>query len=306
MKTDPEFKGLLVPLKPQERAALEESLISDGCRDPLVVWKGHGVLLDGHNRLQICEAHGLSYKIKRKELPDRRAARIWIRDNQRARRNLTKSQLAVLAAKNAEEFEAQARERQGARTDLDPDLRQQIAESSPDPDAGRANARAGDAFGVSREYVRRARSLPEHLSEQVLVGKMTLAEAADRETIGRRVGELPEDERERADAFLESLIIAGNHTSSVLEVAGNLLTKPTEERIRIYSLHENGGERDHSLAVTSAASLPPMPHPALKLLVNARRSIRKAQKHLEGPTKERADEIHSDIVSLETVIEAES
>ena len=43
-----EFKGLIPPLRPEERQGLEASLLKEGCRDALVVW--HGILLDGPPR----------------------------------------------------------------------------------------------------------------------------------------------------------------------------------------------------------------------------------------------------------------
>lgn len=306
MKVDPEFKACIPALSQEERAALEEGLLNEGCRDALVVWEGHDVLLDGHNRLEICEKHGIAYQTVERDFPDRRSARIWIRENQRARRNLTKSQLAVLAAENTAEFEAEAKERQGTRTDLDSDFRQKFAQSQDNPDEGRALTRAGKAFGVSREYVRQARNLTDELTDQVRAGAMTLAQAADHQAIGARIEELPEDERERANAFLKSLIAAGNHTSHVVDMAGKLPAKPIEERLRIYALHENGGERERSLAITSAANLPPMPHPSLKPVTDARRLLRKAQKRMPYAAKERTDAICSELVELEALIEEEA
>jgi hypothetical protein len=56
IQVDPEFQALIPPLDAAERAGLEESLKREGCRDALVTWGG--LLLDGHNRLAICRAHG--------------------------------------------------------------------------------------------------------------------------------------------------------------------------------------------------------------------------------------------------------
>ena len=54
---DPEFAGLLVPLTHEEEAILAESLKREGCKDSLTVWKGHGLLLDGHFRFRIAQAN---------------------------------------------------------------------------------------------------------------------------------------------------------------------------------------------------------------------------------------------------------
>lgn len=97
MKIDPEFKSLIFPLTEAEIALLEESLVAEGCRDALVTW--HGLLLDGHHRLEICQRRGIEFKTTEIELEDRAAAKAWIIRNQLARRNLTPFQRAELALK---------------------------------------------------------------------------------------------------------------------------------------------------------------------------------------------------------------
>ena len=44
---DDEFRALIPRLATEEYAALETSILSEGCRDALVVWKGYRTLLDG-------------------------------------------------------------------------------------------------------------------------------------------------------------------------------------------------------------------------------------------------------------------
>ena len=39
IKIDDEFKALIPPISPDEYKLLEESILSEGCRDALVVWK---------------------------------------------------------------------------------------------------------------------------------------------------------------------------------------------------------------------------------------------------------------------------
>ena len=45
---DASLKAYIDPLTPDEHAALEQSLLAEGCRDALVLWGN--VLVDGHNR----------------------------------------------------------------------------------------------------------------------------------------------------------------------------------------------------------------------------------------------------------------
>lgn len=94
---DPEFKSLIPLLSDDEYRQLEENIIADGCRDALVTWRG--ILLDGHNRLEICKKHNLTYQITEKDFSDRDEAVIWIIANQFGRRNLQSFQRSELALK---------------------------------------------------------------------------------------------------------------------------------------------------------------------------------------------------------------
>jgi hypothetical protein len=104
IRIDPEFKDYLGPLDEDAHRTLEASIQAEGCRDALVVWPqpDHGaILLDGHNRLEICERLGIAYSTV--DCPDsvldRADATAWIVENQRGRRNLTQDQLRYLCGK---------------------------------------------------------------------------------------------------------------------------------------------------------------------------------------------------------------
>ena len=79
----------------EERSQLEANLVAHGCRDALVVWRG--LLLDGHNRLEICSRNGIAFETTEIDLPDRESAKLWIEENQIGRRNLTTDQRAAVA-----------------------------------------------------------------------------------------------------------------------------------------------------------------------------------------------------------------
>ncbi len=94
IKIDPEFKAYIPPLKPEELSQLEQNLIADGCRDPLVVWGG--LLIDGHNRYEICTRLGIGFNVVEMEFSDRQDVLDWIDDNQLGKRNLTPDQTALI------------------------------------------------------------------------------------------------------------------------------------------------------------------------------------------------------------------
>ena len=97
---DPEFKALLPALTPDQREGLERAILADGILTPLVVWEEAGVLLDGHNRLEIAEREGVPFATRAVKLASREAAIEWIFANQRDRRNLTPDQLALVMGRH--------------------------------------------------------------------------------------------------------------------------------------------------------------------------------------------------------------
>jgi N6-adenosine-specific RNA methylase IME4 len=82
-------------LREEEREQLEANLVANGCRDPLVIW--HGILIDGHNRHEICERRGIKYRTVEVALATREHVLLWIDENQLGRRNLTDDQRAAIA-----------------------------------------------------------------------------------------------------------------------------------------------------------------------------------------------------------------
>ena len=111
---DPELQALCPPLSADELGQLEANILQDGVRDPLKVWAGHGILLDGHNRMAICQAHSVPYSVVEIDLPDRSAARVWVRNNQLGRRNLTPAWLIELQLGNKADLAEIGREKRAA------------------------------------------------------------------------------------------------------------------------------------------------------------------------------------------------
>lgn len=138
-RIDEELRSLIPPLAPEERAGLEENLLRDGCLEPLIVWAEQCVLLDGHHRKEICDAHGIDYEIRQISLPDREAAADWIDAHQLGRRNLTPQQMSLLRGRRYNRLK-----RQGARTDRTSAQNEQKLEASEE---------IAKEYGVSRATV---------------------------------------------------------------------------------------------------------------------------------------------------------
>jgi len=102
MIIDQEFKDLIPPMKPEEYEGLEASILEDGCRDALILWGD--ILVDGHNRLEICTKHHIIYKTAQHDFESRAHARIWIRKQPGSRRNLSDAWKISLALGNKEDL----------------------------------------------------------------------------------------------------------------------------------------------------------------------------------------------------------
>ena len=76
LQIDPEFKRLSVPLSQEEERRLENSLIQEGCREPIAVWQG--CILDGHKRFEICCYEEIEFEVREMDFSTREEAVIWV------------------------------------------------------------------------------------------------------------------------------------------------------------------------------------------------------------------------------------
>lgn len=100
LQIDEEFKTLIRPLKKDEYLQLEVNLTIDGCREPIIVW--NGIIVDGHNRYEICNRLRIPYAVQEMRFENREEAIIWICANQLGRRNLTEENRRYLIGKQYE------------------------------------------------------------------------------------------------------------------------------------------------------------------------------------------------------------
>jgi hypothetical protein len=96
-----ELKALIPALTSEEFSQLEENILLEGCRESLILWKNNEdyVLIDGHNRYQICQKHKIDFKIVIKEFAGIEEVTGWMINNQLGRRNLTPAQQSYLRGK---------------------------------------------------------------------------------------------------------------------------------------------------------------------------------------------------------------
>ena len=76
LKTNRDFESLSIPLEEDEQMELENSLIQNGCREPVIVW--NGTILDGHKRYKFCSREKIGYEVKEMDFPSRYDAICWV------------------------------------------------------------------------------------------------------------------------------------------------------------------------------------------------------------------------------------
>lgn len=97
---DPEFRDLLPSCDSDTDSMLEQELIEQGRpKDPIVIWKGHDIIVDGHRRYDICMRHGLPFTFHEMEFASRQEVMQWMERHQVMRRNLTAIERSVLISK---------------------------------------------------------------------------------------------------------------------------------------------------------------------------------------------------------------
>lgn len=97
-----ELKRWIRPLTDSERNTLKESIKNEGVRDPLTFFyleNGHKILLDGHNRYEICqslggEENGYDFEEVIVDINNIDDAKLWMIKNQVGKRNLSKREMS--------------------------------------------------------------------------------------------------------------------------------------------------------------------------------------------------------------------
>lgn len=96
-----ELKAYIDPLTPDEYDALERSLLTEGCRDALVLWGD--TLVDGHNRYGICRKHGIPFNtVQNERFQSMDDVHLWMIEQHLGRRSVSDFQRGVLALRKRE------------------------------------------------------------------------------------------------------------------------------------------------------------------------------------------------------------
>src|SRR5271163_2403596 len=197
---DAEFQSLIPPLSAQEFDSLKQQILEKGCLEPLYVWKDGDsrILLDGHNRHNICSESKLPFNFVKVQLASREEAKLWILEHQTGRRNLTDDQRAAMwnDIRELRSKLVQAEKLQKAR---EAKAGAPISAKSAEIEQAKKDTRAVIAkeAKLPESKLRRAQKLKKHhpeLYEKVRSGELTLRDGANELVKGRKKTEARKDE----------------------------------------------------------------------------------------------------------------
>lgn len=174
---DREFKNLIPAISDEERKQLEANIVEHGgARDPLVVWRDddRDILIDGHNRYEICTRLDLPYEVEALEFGSRDEAADWIDRNQLGRRNLSKQDYKLLLGRRYN----RAKKSQGAPAGNDNAAENKV-DKTPTLKTAQKLARE---HGVDEKTVRRAGKFQAAaaklgIEKEIAAGKVKATEA---------------------------------------------------------------------------------------------------------------------------------
>ncbi|BDD07337.1 hypothetical protein [Aureibacter tunicatorum] len=248
IKIYPELKELIPPLQGEELEQLENNILKEGCREPLLYWHNVStdefILIDGHNRYGICKKHHIDFNLKPITLSNFDEAKNWMIDNQLGRRNLSKEQKIYLV---------------GIRYNQEKNTHGGNRKTGEGQNTESVNSaeRIGKENNMSPKSVKRAAHFAEgldnigesnpELKKQILTGKQkvrlsdieTLSEARDHlkiknsDQIKIEAEKIKTEKREKLNNKLNSKPTARiNETKLKLEV-DNLLSTKDERKLKI-------------------------------------------------------------------------
>ena len=247
----PEMAELLPPLSGEQLAALEADILKNGCYCPVIVNEDM-VVVDGHNRLSLCEKHNIPCKIAVFSFEDLLEAKQWALDTQKGRRNLDKWELGKIALKLKPEIEAKAKANMSAGGQAYKPSEEGSA-TLPNLPVSPVDTRKelADTVGIGERTMGKVMQIDEHapaaVREALDKGELSINQGYN---ITRQLQELPEEQREEAAAQAVELIKAKREIREQDaeadrrgKIAGlfckafekAVLLVPTEENVRIWT-----------------------------------------------------------------------
>ena len=241
------MEQLLPPLSGEQFSSLESDILENGCYAPVIVNEDMTVI-DGHNRLRICEKHGLPYKMLVFSFADLLEAKQWALDTQKGHRNLGKWELGQIALRLKPDIEARAKANQSAAGG---DKSGKGALSVNSPKALQhidTRKELAQAVGIGEQAMGRIAQLTENAPQSLKNALENKELSINRGwRILKAVQQLPPEERESAAAEMLSAVREIDQSDAEANRRGKIadlfckayekavLLTPTEENVRIWA-----------------------------------------------------------------------
>ena len=158
---DPTIRDFM-PRDPERVKQLEALIIEEGCTDPLIVWRETRIVADGNTRYEICERNNIPFAVEYRDFESKADLMQWALDRQWARRNMSIPEKIIAVHKIEDEIRAEAKGRQGMRTDLN-----NIVQNSTQCSKGKSRDKLGDMAGVSGWTYERGKDIIENAPEPI-------------------------------------------------------------------------------------------------------------------------------------------
>ena len=163
LTVDKDLHDLLVfPGDEQRIKMLEGQIVEEGCRDPLVVWRETGIIVDGNTRYDICLRNNIPFAVVFMHFDNKSGAMQWAKDNQSNRRNMTIPQSIEVMHKIEYQIKADAEKRMlaGKKQDPVPNLAQGSA-------TGRSRDKLADMAGVGHTTYQKGTHILDNAPEPI-------------------------------------------------------------------------------------------------------------------------------------------
>jgi len=165
---DSDISACQRPLNPEEFGQLKDNILADGkVLDPILVWAGKRIIVDGENRYRIAIEHKKPFVVEEVPFKDKSEVLTWVMQHQLGRRNLDGIAASIQRAK--------------------------MATVQDDVKA------VAEAFGVSKRQVYRDKvvastveEMPEDIRDRISEGSLVASSNAV-----KKLGELPEGDKQK-------------------------------------------------------------------------------------------------------------
>jgi ParB-like chromosome segregation protein Spo0J len=170
-KINPEYSKLVNPLSNAEYEALKSSISNKGLHLPIIINQDN-VILDGHNRLKICQELGIEPKFKVKEFSDQSKEKEFVIEINLKRRHLNSFQIAELEYKMEEIYKERAKKRSLSNLkNVDKEINLSTAPTDAIDDVNIEKGKVSEVIakktGLSPRTYERAKKIIEKGSEDV-------------------------------------------------------------------------------------------------------------------------------------------